>query len=155
MLKLKIAGSSTGFAVSTVVHVVLIACHIHICLERGSQGFTLDNTIKVYFVKSMGIIVMTQQFILGHMTLSYLLLWACRQLGEGFHVAWRPPPSQLSQYRIVRNFQERRLVNLWRKLVDCSVPPITCICGCGHRFSQRKFSLISSQNSLDTFNSTK
>ena len=52
-----------GFASSIIV--VLIACHIHIGLEWGSRGFTLEIAIEVYYAKSMGIKVMTQQFILG------------------------------------------------------------------------------------------
>ena len=52
-----------GFTSSTVV--VLIACHIHIGLEPGSRGFTLENCHQSLLCKSMRIKVMTQQFILG------------------------------------------------------------------------------------------
>ena len=67
-----------GFASSIII--VLVACHVHIGLERGSQGFT----IEVYYVKSMGIKIITQQFILGTcMTLSYLLWYCSIILGDG------------------------------------------------------------------------
>ena len=52
-----------GFTSLTVV--VSIACPIHIVWNRNPGGSPLKITIKVYYVKSMGIKVRTQQFVLG------------------------------------------------------------------------------------------
>ena len=50
--------------------VVSITDHSHTFFVWGSRGITLKNRHQIYYVKSIGIKVMTQQ---EHMTISYLL----------------------------------------------------------------------------------
>ena len=49
-----------GFAILSSL--VLITSHNHAYLVWGSQGFTRENRHRSYYVKSMGIRVMTQHF---------------------------------------------------------------------------------------------
>ena len=67
MLKLKIYGISS----SNVI--VLIADHSHIVLLADPEGSPLKIAIEVYYVKYMGIKVMTA-FLSEHVIISYLLL---------------------------------------------------------------------------------
>ena len=71
MLKLKTRRDPQGFASSTIV--VLIASHIYIGLERGSQGFTLKNRHQSLLCKVYGDKSDDSAVYPGHVTLSYLL----------------------------------------------------------------------------------